>query len=51
MHWRGLIVPNRFQADVINVGPGQRYDVVWPAKEPGKWILHCHIPSHPQQQC
>jgi len=36
----------RFQADVINVGPGQRYDVIWPAKEPGKWILHCHIPHH-----
>jgi len=36
----------RFQADVINVGPGQRYDVVWPAREPGKWILHCHIPHH-----
>jgi FtsP/CotA-like multicopper oxidase with cupredoxin domain len=36
----------RFQADVINVGPGQRYDVIWPAREPGKWILHCHIPHH-----
>jgi hypothetical protein len=36
----------RFEADVINVGPGQRYDVVWPAREPGKWILHCHIPHH-----
>jgi FtsP/CotA-like multicopper oxidase with cupredoxin domain len=35
-----------FQADVINVGPGQRYDVIWPAREPGKWILHCHIPHH-----
>lgn len=36
----------RFEADVINVGPGQRYDVVWLAREPGKWILHCHIPHH-----
>ena len=36
----------RFEADVINVGPGQRYDVIWPAREPGKWILHCHIPHH-----
>ncbi len=33
----------RFEADVVNVGPGQRYDVIWPAREPGKWILHCHI--------
>ena len=36
----------RFEADVVNVGPGQRYDVIWPAREPGKWILHCHIPHH-----
>jgi len=36
----------RFEADVINVGPGQRYDVVWPAREPGAWLLHCHIPHH-----
>ena len=38
--------PAQFQADVINVGPGQRYDVIWPAREPGKWIFHCHIPHH-----
>ncbi|MFN2570778.1 MAG: DUF4396 domain-containing protein [Gemmatimonadales bacterium] len=36
----------RFEADVLNVGPGQRYDVIWPAREPGKWIFHCHIPHH-----
>jgi FtsP/CotA-like multicopper oxidase with cupredoxin domain len=36
----------RFEADVVNVGPGQRYDVVWPAREPGRWIFHCHIPHH-----
>jgi FtsP/CotA-like multicopper oxidase with cupredoxin domain len=36
----------RFAADVINVGPGQRYDVIWRARAPGKWILHCHIPHH-----
>jgi FtsP/CotA-like multicopper oxidase with cupredoxin domain len=36
----------RFDADVVNVGPGQRFDVIWPAREPGKWIFHCHIPHH-----
>jgi len=36
----------RFEADVINVGPGQRWDVIWPAREPGRWIFHCHIPHH-----
>jgi FtsP/CotA-like multicopper oxidase with cupredoxin domain len=36
----------RYEADTINLGPGQRYDVVWPAREPGKWMLHCHITHH-----
>ncbi len=36
----------RFLADTINVGPGQRYDVVWQALRPGKWLIHCHIPHH-----
>jgi len=36
----------RFDADTINLGPGQRYDVVWPAREPGRWMLHCHITHH-----
>jgi manganese oxidase len=36
----------RFLADTVNVGPGQRYDVIWTALEPGKWLVHCHIPHH-----
>ena len=41
-----LAEPARFQADTVNVGPGQRYDVVWKALKPGKWLIHCHIPHH-----
>jgi FtsP/CotA-like multicopper oxidase with cupredoxin domain len=36
----------RYLADTINVGPGQRYDVIWRARRPGKWLIHCHIPHH-----
>lgn len=36
----------RIQKDTVNVGPGERYDVIWTAREPGKWLLHCHIPHH-----
>jgi hypothetical protein len=36
----------RYSADTIAVGPGQRYDVVWKARNPGKWLIHCHIPHH-----
>lgn len=35
-----------FIKDTINVAPGERYDVIWEAKEPGKWLLHCHINHH-----
>jgi FtsP/CotA-like multicopper oxidase with cupredoxin domain len=30
----------------VNVGPGERYDVIWEAREPGQWLLHCHINHH-----
>ncbi|MDQ2840914.1 MAG: DUF4396 domain-containing protein [Acidobacteriota bacterium] len=36
----------RYQADTVNVGPGQRYDVIWRARQPGKWLIHCHIAHH-----
>jgi FtsP/CotA-like multicopper oxidase with cupredoxin domain len=42
-----IIQPSaRFLADTVNVGPGQRYDVIWTARAPGKWLIHCHIPHH-----
>jgi len=28
----------RFLADTVNVGPGQSYDVIWTAWQPGKWL-------------
>ncbi len=44
----GVPVPDgaRFEKDTVNVGPGERYDVIWTAREPGKWLLHCHINHH-----
>ena len=44
----GSPVPEAAQLtkDTVNVGPGERYDVIWTAREPGKWLLHCHIPHH-----
>jgi len=36
----------RYQADTVDIGPGQRYDVIWTARAPGKWLVHCHIPHH-----
>ena len=44
----GEVLPEagRFLADTVNIGPGQRYDVIWTARRPGKWLVHCHIPHH-----
>ncbi len=44
----GSPVPEASQLtkDTVEVGPGERYDVVWKALEPGKWLLHCHISHH-----
>jgi len=36
----------RYLADTVNVGPGQRWDVIWKARQIGKWLVHCHIPHH-----
>jgi FtsP/CotA-like multicopper oxidase with cupredoxin domain/uncharacterized membrane protein len=44
----GVTLPNsaRYEKDTVNVGPGERYDVIWTAREPGRWLLHCHINHH-----
>jgi FtsP/CotA-like multicopper oxidase with cupredoxin domain len=44
----GYTLPERarFEADTVNVAPGQRYDVIWTALKPGKWLIHCHIAHH-----
>ena len=41
-----LAPAQRYMADTVLIGPGQRYDVVWLARKPGKWLIHCHIPHH-----
>ncbi len=44
----GNVVPEeaRLLKDTVNVGPGERYDVIWEARREGKWLVHCHIPHH-----
>ena len=32
--------------DTVLIGLGERYDVLWKAREPGKWLLHRHINHH-----
>jgi FtsP/CotA-like multicopper oxidase with cupredoxin domain len=32
--------------DTVDVAPGNRYDVIVEATEPGSWIFHCHVLTH-----
>jgi FtsP/CotA-like multicopper oxidase with cupredoxin domain len=41
-----LAPAQRYLADTVNIGPGQRYDVLWTARKPGRWLIHCHISHH-----
>jgi FtsP/CotA-like multicopper oxidase with cupredoxin domain len=36
----------QIEKDTVNVAPGERYDVIWTALEPGQWLIHCHINHH-----
>lgn len=42
----GANVPMPYNVDVLNIAPGQRFDVLIQADEPGVWAFHCHILTH-----
>lgn len=45
-HKDGFPLPAPYKADVLNIAPGERYDVIVEADEPGVWAFHCHILTH-----
>ena len=46
----GNPLPQPFIADTVLVAPGERYDVIVEATEPGAWALHCHILTHAETE-
>ncbi len=42
----GAPLPAPYEADVIDVAPGERYDIAFTADAPGTWVFHCHIGHH-----
>ena len=34
--------------DVVNIGPGERYDLLMTADNAGTWRFHCHVLTHVQ---
>ena len=46
----GIPLDHPYWADTINVAPGERYSVLWPAEDPGVWVWHCHILTHVENE-
>lgn len=42
----GAPLASPYEADVVDVAPGERYDLLFTADRPGKWLFHCHIGHH-----
>ena len=42
----GAPLASPYDADVVDVAPGERYDLLFTASRPGKWVFHCHIGHH-----
>ena len=42
----GHLLRRPYSADTVLVGPGERYDVLVKATEPGAWAFHCHVLNH-----
>ncbi len=38
--------PASFDCDTLGVNPGERWDAVITARQPGVWAFHCHILPH-----
>jgi FtsP/CotA-like multicopper oxidase with cupredoxin domain len=42
--------PMPWRCDTLNVAPGERWDVLVKATNPGTWAFHCHILPHAESQ-
>jgi FtsP/CotA-like multicopper oxidase with cupredoxin domain len=46
----GHLLAQPYSVDTVNVAPGERYDIIAVASQPGIWALHCHILSHAESK-
>ncbi|HYE48293.1 MAG TPA: multicopper oxidase domain-containing protein [Azospirillaceae bacterium] len=42
----GHPLPAPYKADTLLIGPGERYDIIVRADNPGRWMIHDHVDSH-----
>jgi len=45
-HKDGNPLPVPYTADTISVSPGERYDIMFEANNPGRWAIHDHVDHH-----
>jgi FtsP/CotA-like multicopper oxidase with cupredoxin domain len=42
--------PAPWKCDTLNIAPGERWDVIVRASNPGTWAFHCHILPHAESE-
>ena len=42
--------PAPWKCDTLNIAPGERWDVLVKATNPGVWAFHCHILAHAESE-
>lgn len=42
--------PQPWKCDTLNIAPGERWDVIVHANNPGKWAFHCHVLTHAESE-
>ncbi|MEO8294847.1 MAG: copper oxidase [Gemmatimonadota bacterium] len=42
--------PAPWRCDTLNIAPGERWDVIVKATNPGVWAFHCHILPHAESE-
>jgi FtsP/CotA-like multicopper oxidase with cupredoxin domain len=42
--------PMPWKCDTLNIAPGERWDVLVRATNPGTWAFHCHILPHAESE-
>jgi manganese oxidase len=42
--------PAPWKCDTLNIAPGERWDVLIKANNPGTWAFHCHILPHAESE-
>ena len=46
----GYLLPQPYLCDTLNIAPGDRWEVIVTADNPGVWAFHCHILPHAESE-